>query len=416
MKGSVTAVLLGLWLALGALPAWAEEFPLSWQEVSRDDLVSGAIRAASRPTNPLPGKPALVTRLPEGIGDQLSYFSVILGGKAFILLIDNASPARLYADTDGDGDLAEETPFPLPPYPSKQPGEVQDPRVSYLGPIEFKLPGEAPEATIKAFARVFPADGPRMMILVPNPARYRSGKVRFGDRVCAVALVDTNANGAYNDTFSLPLKSPEILGDTFEIDLNGDGQFSMSLEPPLFEMLMLSRMVEVEGAYYSIEVPADGSKLRVERVEPKMGKLAVGGAEADLVLQSESGFHALKSTSAPWTLPVGKYLPLQILLKKADANGVVWSLPAFPEDLTKAKLPEVMEGQTTTLDLTPPTRAWVRVGRVDDSASFDLVLEGAEGLRYSPAVEKDGKGVPPPKFEVKNEAGKVVLADAFQYG
>jgi hypothetical protein len=254
-----------------------------------------------------------------------------------------------------------------------------------------------------------------MMRLVLCPARYRSGKVRFGDKLCEVALVDGDYNGAYDDAFSLPLKSL-FTGDTFAVDLNGDGQFSMSLEPPVFEVLMLPRMVEVDGNYYSIEVPADGSKVRVERAEPKMGKLAVGGAEADVVLLSESGFHVLASTSAPWTLPAGKYLPLQILLKKADAQGAVWSLPVLVPDPTTAKLPEVVEGQTTTLDLTPPTQARVKVEPAADSMSFDLALEGAEGLRYSPAVEKDGKGVPPPKFEVKNDAGKVVLADAFQYG
>jgi len=398
---------------LGLSAAWAEEFPLSWQDVSRDELASGSspvLRAAPLFAKPLPGKPGTVTALPEGVGGQASYFSVSLGGQGYLLVIDNASPAKLYVDTDGDGDLAEETPFPLP---AAHPGQPEDPRAWYLGPMEFKVAGQAPASAIKAWAWVLPTTPTSRVYLYP--ARCRSGKVKFGDRDCAVVLMDANYNGAYNDFFSLPVKSLEFLGDTLEIDLNGDGQFSMSLEPPVFEVLYLPRMVEVDGAYYSIEVPADGTNLRVERVEPQMGKLAVGGAEADVLLVSESGFHPLKSTSAPWTLPVGKYLPFGIVLKKVDANGVVWSLPVAT-DPTKAQLAEVTEGRTTTLALAPPTQARVEVQSAGDSLSFGLTLEGPAGLTYSPAVEKDGKQVPAPMFEVTDDSGKVVLADTFQYG
>jgi hypothetical protein len=399
---------------LGLSAAWAEEFPLSWQDVSRDELASGSspvLRRAPLFAKPLAGKPGTVTALPEGVGGQASYFSISLGGQEYVLVIDNASPAKLYVDTDGDGDLAEETPFPLP---AAHPGQPEDPRAWYLGPMEFKVAGQAPASAIKAWAWVLPTTPTSRVYLYP--ARCRSGKVKFGDRDCTVVLIDANYNGAYNDFFSLPVKSLELLGDTFEVDLNGDGQFSMSLEPPVFEVLYLPRMVEVDGAYYSIEVPADGVNLRVERVEPKTGKLAVGGAEADVLLVSESGFHPLKSTSAPWTLPAGRYLPFRMLLKRADAQGVVWSLPVVVPDPAKAPLVEVAEGRTTTLALAPPTQARVEVQAAGDSLSFDFTMEGPAGLTYSAAVQKDGKQASAPMFEVTDDSGKVVLADAFQYG
>jgi hypothetical protein len=134
-------------------------------------------------------------------------------------------------------------------------------------------------------------------------------------------------------------------------------------------------------------------------------------------LLSESGYYALNTTATPWTLPVGKYALLQALLKKTDANGAVWSFPVSVLQ-TSGRAPEiaVAEGRTTTLDLPAPTRARVKVEAMAGLVYFEFTIEAQKGLSYSPAIQKEGKELSPPKFEVTDGAGKVVLSGAFQYG
>jgi hypothetical protein len=233
-----------------------------------------------------------------------------------------------------------------------------------------------------------------------------------------VALVDGNYNGVYNEAFSVgSLSSPGTSSDLLAVDLNGDGRFTTSFAPPLFEVLPLPKILPADGGYYSIEAAADGSTLRMQRVEPKMGTFALSGAEAELLLLSESGYYALNTTATPCTLPVGKYALSQALLKKTDANGFVWSFPVSVLQ-TSGRAPEiaVAEGRTTTLELPAPTRARVKVEATAGFVYFEFTIEAQKGLNYSPAIRKEGKEVPAPKFEVTDKSGKVVLADAFQYG
>jgi len=107
MKKSVLLVALGFVFCLVCSWAWGQgEFPLKYRDVQPGSSALVSMARVEVPRHRT--KPAGLKVLPQGLSRSPSYFVAPIGGKGVALVLDYYGTARLYVDTNLDGDLSDE--------------------------------------------------------------------------------------------------------------------------------------------------------------------------------------------------------------------------------------------------------------------------------------------------------------------
>ena len=92
-----------------------------------------------------------------------------------------------------------------------------------------------------------------------------------------------------------------------------------------------------------------------------------------------------------------------------DQNGDLWSLHLVKgHSLSRLKRIGKEPG--------PPLVVKVDVTRQNRNVSFDLILEGKAGEKYIAGIKKNGQIMPPPRYKIVDESGKVLKTGTFKYG
>lgn len=92
-----------------------------------------------------------------------------------------------------------------------------------------------------------------------------------------------------------------------------------------------------------------------------------------------------------------------------DQNGDLWSL-RLVKGQSLSRLKRIGK------DPGPPLLVRVDVTRQNRNVSFGLILEGKAGEKYIARIKKNGQIVPPPRYKIINESGKVLKIGTFEYG
>jgi len=364
------------------------EFPLERHPLA--DGPRGLVQASRRPTMKSAEKPSQLKGVPEALSEKAAYFVVRAGSGGFLLAIDLSGSPVLYVDTDRDNDLADEKPIAL----SEAEKWAYYSGVITVGASKGK---DQPAVQFELWAY---AKGRTVPWISVAPAGFYSGKVTIGEKAYAVALTDLNLDG-------------RLLGrqDTLALDLNGSGDF----EPLASEIMPLSDMVRVENAYYSVEAEADGSAIRLKKITPESGTLAVEDPCVQFTVLGHVGMFSLEASDSSWKLPVGKYTTALVKLAVKDEEENVWILPCvrLPSEMREL---DIRKGETVALAIGPPLTLATDVSPRGGSVLIGVNLTGRAGERYLPGAFKNGEMLEPPKFRILDEAGHELAADSFQYG
>ena len=93
----------------------------------------------------------------------------------------------------------------------------------------------------------------------------------------------------------------------------------------------------------------------------------------------------------------------------ADANGDVWSL-------------QLLKGQSSQIIAQagvkpgPPLLVKPEVTVRGRTVEAGVTVQGQAGEKYVPGVQRNDKWLPPPRFRLVSESGKVLAAGRFEYG
>jgi len=375
------------------------KFPLKYQDADDQDLP--AMQMAMRFSQAVPDKPGDLKGVPEGWKDGVAYASLELAGKPVWMALMGGDSPQLLADTNGNGDLADEKAVA---------GTAQGPRIAF-GIVEFTAEGKAP-VRVRVEAQSPDAKAPPQFVLV-RPAGLRTGEVKLGDRTCTLVVVDGNLDGRYGGDVSPVLGGGNA--DALGIDLNGDGRFDPpTLEADPWEVTPLAKGLRAGDKYYRLDVAADGSQVELAEIKPECGTLDLGAKDAQLVAMSDFGIQRIKTTDGKVSLPAGKYTAFALLLAGTDGAGAKWTLQGQPpQELQQF---EVQPGKTLQAQVGPPLVLKTTAAQEEQAISISLALVGKGGETYSPGALKDNKRPPPPKFEILDEAGKVLQTGNFEYG
>jgi hypothetical protein len=384
-------------LLLAHMPVLAEGgtvFPLAFRELP---FTHPLVKAGGRFAVGSGVTPRQVVSVPPEFAVGATFFEVSVAGRDVVFAHERGNPARLFADTDGDGDLSEEEPIPvLTPIGEEAGG--QDESTGSFGAIKLGLDSGTAEATVLVQA-VLRSQGTEEE-LVLYPAGAMSGEVLFGGRTQVVAMADCDLDGRYDGFAELSTSTPDEFKprskDVLGIDVNGDGELGGRFyETP--EMLHLPRLVRVGEAYYRLKPSPDGSVLRIAEDSPALGTLELLGRSGKATFVSDNGYYEL-GTDGVHELPVGLYRATSVEFTDCGPEDTEWSLRSFWE-VGGLGCIEVKEGEASRLTIGPPLRADVcagdgggealslRVSLHDEQGAAYFVRKGAEGVLQVPRVQ-----------------------------
>ncbi|HNS19321.1 MAG TPA: hypothetical protein PKH24_02425 [Sedimentisphaerales bacterium] len=247
------------------------------------------------------------------------------------------------------------------------------------------------------------------------PAFYRDGKVLLEGRTRRITLVDTDVDGRFNERFEPPARgSRDPNSDVIAIDcgsmvdMPGGGRRSIAVTMPL------SKVINLDGRYYGVEVAEDGSTIEFRQAEPAFGSLDLGGKEVVMDLWSDTGPQKVSGAGPTWRLPARRYYLRSLDLTEVD-HGDRWAFSmTSPGQLKDFK---IKPGRTTRLKIGPPFQARGSLRRYphNPDVTVGVNLEGQAGEWYSAVVTKNEKNVPEPSFRILNGAQQVVQSGQFAY-
>jgi hypothetical protein len=250
------------------------------------------------------------------------------------------------------------------------------------------------------------------------PAFYRDGNVILEGKTRRITLMDADFDGRYNESFVPPAVDGRDPGcDVLTLDagsyepLPGGGKKSRA------EIVPLSKLINVDGRYYALAAPDDGSTVEFRRAEPAFGLLDLGGKEVTLELWSDAGRQKLSGSEKLWRLPAGRYGVVSLKLTEADA-GDIWTFETGGAQTGPLRDFEIRPGRTTAFKIGPPFEIKASLRRRGQEPLVDVgfTLQGQGGERYSSAPKKNGQEPPVPSLKILDGAGQVVHSGQFAYG
>jgi len=391
-----------------------QTFPLKHGPIDDGDRnIQMMIRSYARSE---PKRPVQLKGLPEGVSESVSYYVVKVGQRELLVAVDPAEKPRLYADTDFDGDLADEKAVGAS---AEDKGTTRPAGQHRFGPIALAAADAKGNAAAEMTAELL-----RGNMLFLRPVNCLSGKARLAGKEHRVVVIDSNYNGRCNDAWSPsgePLTSWAGDFDFLAIDRNANGTFDMPRGGPSAKMLEamevqpLTKMLRIKDTYYDVDVAADGSEVRLAKLPLQSGTLDLGCKGLELMVLCDAGFGYLELPDGKTELPAGSYMAMQPSLSRTDAKGATWKLSGGRDPGKLVKF-EIQKGKTLKLKAGPPLVIKTDVTKQSGTASIGISAVGQAGEAYAAGVEKDGKRPDPPTLKILDEKGKVLAEGAFKYG
>jgi hypothetical protein len=233
----------------------------------------------------------------------------------------------------------------------------------------------------------------------------------------AVALVDYNANGLFNDVFKDYAEGKT--GDVLLVDVNRDGKFEQN-EFASSEFRHCAKCVQVDGRYYELNVRPDGTGFTATPAQPQLATLQSGYDKFALVLSSENGMLSLRSDNGAARIPVGEYRIYGWQVEQRDKDGNVWLAQGNRYrnggDAPVLSVKDTERHGVRSLRLASPLVAKLSV-RANGGRDFDFSLNftTASGEVIN-NVSSNGQPMPEPRLKIVDAKGKEITTLPFHYG
>jgi hypothetical protein len=395
MRSFLMVVAAAAFLAAGTSAIRAQgEFPLKYVLAEENDPLTNTGYYRGTPARPPP-----IKALPQGLSDEVGYCEVSVGGKSLWAVLDAASPPKLYVDQARTGDLSA-----VAPLVGKASGSQW-----CDGPIDISTGNGEGAPTVKVlFVSIN-----EILAVAGRAAGYMAGDVKLDGQTYRVAVLDKNLDGRYESAFGEGKGMPWWMADVIAVDSNQDGKFTGGMGAGE-EIVPLMKAVCVKGKYYRVEVAPDGSFIKFEKYEPKMGTLDIGTA-VSLTLISDTGMHNLSGADGKWQVPEGRYICQNLSVTKTDADGKECRLRGVNIGPSLENF-EVRGGETTAIKIGPPLALKVDAQSQGGQTTLNLFLVGKGGETYSVAPRKREAQPLPPKVKVFDASGKVLAEGNSEFG
>lgn len=297
-----------------------------------------------------------------------------------------------YSDSDGDGELSDETPVKAY-YASKDRGR----EYCQFSSLKVLLPGEDGPVAYHVgirFYRRLKSNKPDVHI---QSSCWYEGRIVVDGKTYTCKLLDANANGTFDDRSDDYLRADAI-------QIEGDD---------LPSVRRVGKYIQIGNKYYHPKPSRDGANIEFSPVE-KIETVAVRVPEDISVLSIGGGNGLLhfKPVDGLIQVPVGKYRFHEWVVEQKDETGAQWQLTGemFPPN----RVVNVEQGKEQALDIGQPVIANLSVRRQGKDYVFNQSLRGRMGESVS--LSRNGKRPKAPRLKIVNADQTYARNLAFEYG
>jgi hypothetical protein len=377
-----------------------------------------------------------------------------LASRQFAFVLDHkrkesADYDRLYLDLNGNGDLTDDK--PIDALPVKGAAASSDRRAFPRTTLTVDFAGTKADYPLSFVRRYTHVPDFEHVTLYLAVEAYRRGEIVLDGKRHAVAVLDWNSNGRFDDVLSppeAPLGPDDTVnverGDVLLIDPEKLAAHDLSWLCPLGEhRQFLGKLNVFEGKYYRVKVSPSGDEMTWTPVAVSCGSVNSPHAPCRVGLISEMGYFDLTlERSKPVQIPAGQWRLVSYTItvdnwqepgSKATSPlpmrdvpvGFGPKQPTVPEkpdvsrisaNGTGANKPILVEaGKTTTFGFGPPYKPLVRLVRDDEKTRLLLLLQGADGEQVEDVVV-NGRQPERPTLTITDSNGKVVAQADLEYG
>jgi hypothetical protein len=331
--------------------------------------------------------------LPEFTDDDPLFYQwsspMVEGGKLWIALDRTNSKDRwdrLYIDSNGDGNLNDET--VITAYKTEQ-------YYTYFGPVKVVFKGE--DGPVTYHLDFINYEG-RNKLLYTFPGCWYEGQIKVGGQTKHCVVIDQNVNGVFNDKSLNAYKC-----DRIRIGKKGDQ-----------DTRYVGNYIEIDGVLYELEVARDGASIKLSRAENvKYGNVRLPDSITELSAGGENGLFNIKPENGSGSLPVGKYRVNLWAIDRKDDKGRQWRIESKNYG-SKGDF-DIKENQDTErLSIGEPIVSKLTAQVSKGTYSFGQALEGK--LKERITLTLNGSQPQAPKLHIKSEDGKYDRTYSFTYG
>jgi hypothetical protein len=294
---------------------------------------------------------------------------------------------RLYIDSNGNGDLSDES--PCQPY-------RRDSYRSYFGPVKVIFESEDGPITYHLSVEFYSNRNTQRCYI--RPAGWYEGPIVVEGAKKHCVLIDYNVNGAFNDKSSSSSKCDRIrIGKEDERDTRFVGNF-----------------IELDNKLYRTEIAPDGAFVVLSKADDvPYGTVRLAENITTFRAGGENGLFVREPEGGMVKLPLGKYRIDQWNINKSDDRGTKWFLIGsyFPGE---TGLFTVSDDQDVQLEIGEPVYSTVSFRKSGSNYSFSQSLSGRKGERIE--LTRSGSRPRPPKLRIRNKDGTYDRTMSFEYG
>ena len=198
-----------------------------------------------------------IKRKPAGLTAAAKFgFNLTFGGlnRSWVLDGDDRQGYVLYADLNGNGDLADDAPLRFTNDGGKYSVVLKQTVTEKIDGREENYPVEL---RLDVGAVTKPDQGDPQLALTISGETLRRGVIRVGGREVAFGL--TGSQGVYNWDYN-----------RIYFDLNGDGQLDMTTPKSSESYVVREKYVNLSGASYEFNVDRQGRSLTLKPIAERM--------------------------------------------------------------------------------------------------------------------------------------------------
>jgi len=249
--------------------------------------------------------------------------------------------------------------------------------------------------------------------------RARQGRCAFGEKVCAVRLLDGNSNLTVGDAARAQrsARTGAVLfagADTMLID-TGDGTFT---DARSVRKVFCGQPVLLDGVWYEVRISPDEKKISAAKADVKTARIRIDHDAWQGILLGKEHVLSLAGGKEPVEVPADDYVIAQYRQTIKDARGRPGELQRSDREaqMGKAKVFEVPAGKTTEIAIGSPMTAGLAVRQSAREVVFALDLKDASGATIDWLTVPGGRRPNAPTIRVLDSSDKLIHAGKMEYG